>query len=293
MESIGKKATDVAAQSRTEDWRRDSVPATLDFVVPPERDQTADVAIPARVVASWIPSSGRRQLRRALHSSERAVLERRASDLRIALAPYARPAQDDRVAAAIAELFGAYRSMRERGDDVVARVDSAMRLLRRFPAWAIETACVTIRRNGYKVAEKGQTRTERHWPPSDPEICGIVESVTASRAAALAGAVDLLDAPISRDVPTPPPAEAAKERVRDSLEAFQQRGETVPTQEQAGRDAARIEAHRKQDEQDRLDEYRRAGVEPPEFKGIVVSLPMMLKQGWVIREIDGKRVLAR
>lgn len=162
----------------------------------------ADLEIPNSVWVDWIPKGGgSRAIWRPLKPEERSALEARAAELRPALAPYARPFEDDRVAQALADLFSGFRSMREQGADALGLIDSAMRALAPFPAWAIEQACLVIRRDGYLVQDReGRWRTERHWPPSDPQICLVIGEVMKCHRAALASAEALLCAPIEPPV---------------------------------------------------------------------------------------------
>lgn len=158
-------------------------------------DSRTDLEIPRALWSGWIPRHGARAIVRRLTGAH--VLVRRAEELRAALAPYARPADDDRVALALSDMFGGFRSMRESGADALGRLDSAMVLLREFPVWAIEQACHRIRLDGYAVADRdGGMRIERHWPPSDPEIVALVRAAVKPYRTAMANAELLLAAPV-------------------------------------------------------------------------------------------------
>lgn len=86
-----------------------------------------------------------------------------------ALAPL-RPEQRDSAALAVLEMFNGYTSMRGTEEEAGARVDAALNLLSDQPLWAIEKACMSIRRRG--VWRKGAF--DRQWPPSEPELADAV-----------------------------------------------------------------------------------------------------------------------
>lgn len=83
-------------------------------------------------------------------------------------------AELDEVALALLDMFGAFPSMRQGGEEAAARVDSVRSLLTTYPAWAIVRVCDHIRIRGYVSDDK----IERHWPPSDPEIVDAVITET-------------------------------------------------------------------------------------------------------------------
>lgn len=140
--------------------------------VPKVRDSIPDVAIPNAVWENWIPAEGKRRLRRALLPAERGHLERRRDELAHAVAPYQKGHDTDRVALALSDMFGGYTSMRQNGEEMVARVDGAARAVAPFPAWAIEKACEDIHRNG--IWREGAF--DRRWAPSDAEIAEVVRA---------------------------------------------------------------------------------------------------------------------
>lgn len=73
---------------------------------------------------------------------------------------------------AITDMLGGYTSMRQTGDEAVAKLDSMRRVLAPFPAWAIEKACNNIQING--VWRDG--KFDRRWPPNDSEVIDAVRS---------------------------------------------------------------------------------------------------------------------
>lgn len=257
--------------------------------LPLSRDYVPDVAIPRKVYENFLPTSGPRALARALDPKERVIVERRADDLESALVPFVRPAEDDRVAEALSALFDSFTSMRQKGADVLARVEAAMRVLEPMPAWAVEEGCLRIRRYGYRVVDDhGRERVEQHWPPGDSEIFDEIQRTVRVRADALAAALALLVAP------APPPRVGRS--VDDMLAEFKAQtvgGRIVDAAEAAELEIKHTARTREVTLEDRKLEYRLAGLRPPESGpgGVVTSLPMMLKMGCTIEDVGGQKVL--
>lgn len=175
----------VATARATKTYRIDNLPTIS--------NRLTDVEIPRRVWSHWIPDFGERQLVRALEPEERVEIERRRDELAPAVAPY--PKTDrDRVLIAIADMFGSYTSMRQVGDDAMAKVDAVARALAEFPAWAIEKACAAIQRNGVWR----ETRFDRQWPPNDSEIIEAVRVARCLIGDQHDGAVALLNATVEK-----------------------------------------------------------------------------------------------
>jgi hypothetical protein len=136
--------------------------------------------------------------------AERRVIAARCAALAPALIPYVRGERaddDDRIAAALAAMFGSFRSMRQQGENAVATIHCTMHALsrRRVPVWAIEEACLAIQSNGYERRERDRTWMERAWPPSDAEICASVEAVVRPYREAYHNGRALLTAPVEEN----------------------------------------------------------------------------------------------
>lgn len=227
-----------------------------------------------------------------MRPEERRALEHRVEALGPWLAPYARPEQDDDVMIALAEMFNGFPSLRgDAGPAALARVSGAMAALERFPAWAIFAACSDIHRRGYEMTDsRGEVRAERHWPPSDADVCKVVEDVVKVRAEALRGARALLEAPVEED--DRPPLEERRahvDRVRAELAARavppDELERLLATQRSERRAvAARGQARRL------AEDYARAGVEPPGGR-VTSSLSLLLEMGWTIQEVNARKVL--
>lgn len=132
-------------------------------------NRLTDVDIPMNVWSAWKPDVGDRQLRRALTVVERGALEARRAELAPMVEGYG-PADVPGIAAALAAMFSGFTSMRHGEDEAVAKIESICRLLDKFPGWAIEKACASIRMNG--VWRDG--KFDRRWPPNDAELVDAV-----------------------------------------------------------------------------------------------------------------------
>jgi hypothetical protein len=154
-------------------------------------NRLTDIEIPRSAWSTWREEGKSCQLRRALTSDEIAALETRRDELAPFVAPFAM-SEIDKVSLALADMFNGFRSMRQSGDEAVAIIESAVRLLAEFPAWAIEKACLSIRKNG--VWRDG--RFDRQWPPSDAELVGDVRKEVRFYSDQHRSAAALLDATV-------------------------------------------------------------------------------------------------
>lgn len=204
--------------------------------------------------------------------------------------PFSRPEEDDRIMAACDEMFASFPAARLEGLALATRLKGLMDVLSGTPAWAIEKACLTIRRHGYEVVDRDRKRLEQTWPPSDPQVYAAVVRAAEQRGSALASAKALLAAPVE-----PPAPERPTKDIADVLADFQAKTAesrlAQESEESKRRDeySARV---RKRNLEDRRAEYLAAGLEPPAVvNGVITSLPMMLKMGWMIEGPARDRVL--
>jgi hypothetical protein len=154
---------------------------------PTVMNRETDVDIPASLWSAWIPSSGPREIRRALDPSERDALQRRADELSSGLMPFL-STERDTVKSAIAAALGGFRSLRQQGADVAATVGVLCYVLRDFPAWAIQEGCRRIASN--------EADLDPQWPPNDAQFHLVVGRVVAPYHQTLAIVQALLSAPI-------------------------------------------------------------------------------------------------
>lgn len=132
---------------------------------------TTDREIPDRAWEPWIRDDGTaRVLRRALSPLERGAIQARRDELAPWVAGY-HPTELDEVALALIDMLMGFPSGAFSAEAGSGRVDSLAILLKKYPAWAIERVCQRIRTRGYVRDGK----TERHWPPADPEICDMMD----------------------------------------------------------------------------------------------------------------------
>ena len=131
-----------------------------------------------RKLIVWSPSDGSTaELCRALTPDERSNLQARADALEGALAPHS---EDDRerINSALTAMFAGFRQMRQSGDDMEATITITRAVLRDFPPWAIEQACL-------KIARHEIAGLDPCWPPSDAQIVEAVKATVKLRKQAL------------------------------------------------------------------------------------------------------------
>jgi hypothetical protein len=288
MEQIGQAAKSLAVpDSSGRSLKRRAQPGPTREHLPPAIDVTTEGTIPRKVLSSWKPQTGPHPLRRPLTVPERAALDARARALEPAVAPYARPADEDRVADALLALLDSYSAQRLTKEEAMARVDGAMEVLADLPAWSIEEACLRIRRNGYMVIDaKGRARLEQTFTPNDSQIHSVAEDLVKARRDARDSALALLAAPVEESPEDHRPSIA--EMLAEARQTMQPSDAEIDDDRVRRDDIARRSVKR-QDEAIR-SEYIAAGLEPP-TGGVLVSLPMMLKAGHTIEEIGGRKVL--
>lgn len=162
-------------------------------------DQETDVEIPRRLIC-FRPSSSPVEIRRAMTASERAAIEARAAALELALRPYDDDFDRLGLEAVVGAMLSGFRSMRQEGEDAEATVTITLAVLREFPAWAIQRACITLSR--------GEMRSEVRFAPNDAEIADSCRRLVSIYHSALENAQSLLAAvPAEPVAPKPSPAE--------------------------------------------------------------------------------------
>jgi hypothetical protein len=163
------------------------VPARRSAEPPAGFDRTIDLDL-RRLVAFW-PDEGPLELRRALTAEERVAAERRAAELAEALRPHG-DADRARVESALAAMLGGFRSMRQTGEDAETVVTVLRAVLREFPAWAVERACLRIARR--------EAGLDARWAPNDAQVAEICRGVVAEYREALENAEGLLLAVVAK-----------------------------------------------------------------------------------------------
>jgi len=78
---------------------------------------------------------------------------------------------------------------------IAATMEGLLQLLRPYPYWAIEKACISIRVNGYT---KGDGARERTWAPSDADVVHAVKEMTRLYRDQYDSAVAMLNAGVAK-----------------------------------------------------------------------------------------------
>lgn len=149
-------------------------------------DRACDIELP-RLLSSWLPDRGAREVRRALTSGERRALQARADALGNGLAGY-HPSERKQVEAQIGAMLGGFRSMRQQDADARGAMMAAAAALREFPLWAISKACLMIARN--------EAGLDRRFAPNDAELSNVVRNIVRGYRKRLATVEVLLAAPV-------------------------------------------------------------------------------------------------
>lgn len=118
----------------------------------------------------------------------------RAAELDCGLTPFQRH-ESDSVRAALHAMLGGFRSLRAKDDNAEASVEVLLCVLRDFPAWAIDEACMKIARR--------QAGLDPRWAPNDSEIHAVVSDVVSIFHRTRDRVKALLIAPIE-EAPAPP-----------------------------------------------------------------------------------------
>jgi hypothetical protein len=122
------------------------------------------------------------------------MIDARADVLSASLAPYERD-EEDKAVAAIASMFGGFRSMRQGDEDAAAVLYGVRRVLASFPLWAIERGCLMIQSGEAMLAGK---KLDRRFAPNDSEIYLVVKEIVKPYKLALEKAHALLAAPVEK-----------------------------------------------------------------------------------------------
>lgn len=133
----------------------------------------------------WTGDDRSVDLVRELTAEERSALKARKAALEACLSPHGESDRDVKaVKAALAAMFSGFRSMRQTGQSVDDTIEITRNILREFPAWAISIVCLSVAR--------GDSRLDRHWPPSDAELCDLCRAAVCPRQRQLENARRLL-----------------------------------------------------------------------------------------------------
>jgi hypothetical protein len=250
---------------------------TTDELYPPKcADGTAALA---DAVVAFRPEAGPFELRRALSIEERTALRTRANLLERWLAP---GLQRD-IAESVEALLGGTPEAKE----VAAQWASALRDL---PGWAVHRACLRFSQGRVKAAELGVDRLDVGFAPNTAQVHRVATAIAAEHVAELARLDAVLKGTVTPAAPPRAPAPgvtAAQAHIVDRDERA-----AMESDERIARQKAEAPAVESRMNAQRIAEYERAGLKPPEpYAGLVVSLPMMLKMGFTIEDVGGERVL--
>lgn len=154
---------------------------------PPLVNKETDFGLPRRLFTAWIPNTGPREIRRAMTTGERSLVEARAAELRAGLSSFL-PGEEATVNAHLAGMLGGFRFPVSQGAIHILRG-----VLREFPLWAIVQACNDVATN--------QIPMDRDSAPSDRKMHEVVTGIVANYRSTLRVVEALLAAPVEASSP--------------------------------------------------------------------------------------------
>jgi hypothetical protein len=195
MERLGTVASSVLhSNSLSKRPTAEIVPIVREDQLPTGFDREADRGIPDRVLM-WTASNGEAQLRRTLQPAERTALQRRAGELRSALAPWPPSSRDELQGQVLLMLnYPANRGIDEASAGATAA--QYLQLNRNRPHWAIVKVCYDVRR--------GKAGLPPAYCPTEPEFNRLIEGEVVHYERLLTQAQRLLDAKVRPPDPPKP-----------------------------------------------------------------------------------------
>ena len=173
--------------------------------------------------------------------------------------------------------------------EVAAQWASALRDL---PGWAVHRTCLRFSQGRVRASELGVERLDPGFAPSTAQVHRIATAIMAAEVAERARLEAVLNGRVTPEAPQRP-ALAGITAAQAHLVDRDQRA-ALESDERIKRQTAEAPHVEKRNNDARIEEYRRAGLKPPEpHGGIVVSLPMMLKMGFKIAKVRGETVLVQ
>jgi hypothetical protein len=235
MKELGQVVVSLSTRlrSRSEAAEGAPVPITSPDNLPELFVRAVDRDIADRVVAFRLgtnPETEEPVLRRELSAPEREALDRRADELRRAVAP-APASSRDTLLGAISGMLGAFPTM-QRFDPATALAIAANYLwtVREEPHWAIARACDQVRANGAGLNPS--------YCPSEPEFAAVVKRCVEAYRRQLRKTKALLRAKVDAPVPKLTKAELEAKLGR----SIGERPERIPKPELDGKHASRVMA---------------------------------------------------
>lgn len=231
-------------------------------------------------------------LRRQLTLPEKQALHQRLA----VLDPWLAAARHREVVSTVAQMLmgfgGKAHSTMEAAAVTATQYATALAPL---PLWAIERACMRFATGMVKADEIGEKEIDRSFAPSSAQLAIVAREMVRPWGEERTRIYLTVNGQPRRRPMSDAQREESSKRVGAMLDEF--KGRIGPTEDEFMEEEARLR-ERSAENMKRaraaiIDEYVRAGLDPPADRPgkVLVSLPMMLKRGYTIREVDGKNVL--
>jgi hypothetical protein len=227
---------------------------------------------------------GQRVLNRALTPEEKTSALARGKELNRWLGQRDAKAMKAECAGMLAGFGGKDLSREEANVIVTQYVATAIK--EGIPAWAFVRACQRFASGSVRPEEVGDKSLSYSFRPTTAHVCIVAAAIAEPlhRERILLGEA-LCGTPWREHEPTP----EERARLAERFRALKAELTTVQAEDEVGRQA-RVARAMEEEVARRVEEYRKAGLEPPQAK-VPPSLAMMLRQGYQIEEVGGRRVL--
>lgn len=229
-------------------------------------------------------------LKRRLSGREVSILR----DRRDVLSRAQRRGTASEIARAVGGMLLGFGGRSMTAKEAAAVATTYVQALEDVPLWAVMDACRRFAAGKVTAEEIEEARIDRSFAPSSAQVAMVARKLADPFALECVKIGQLLLGKVREDFPEPTAEE--RERVSQKLTALA--GSLKSMSDPDGQDAAsraRREAESREASQIAiLREYHAHGVEPPaaNASGMIPSMPMLLKMGWTIRLVDGRRVIA-
>jgi hypothetical protein len=254
----------------------------------PPKVPDAVAALVDGIVAFRPDGGGPVELRRALAVAERNDITARKATLE----RWLEPGSPQKMTMAIADMMMGFPGSNVSVEDAEAICASYAFSCRELPTWAVQRSCLRFRSGQVRPAEIDEKTIGFGFRPSSAHLCKVAEAL----ARPLRVELDRIEAVFKGTVtPSAPPrtAPAGVTAAQAHIVDRDQRA-ALECDERIKRQQAAAPGVERRNNDARIAEYARAGLKPPEpHGGIVVSLSMMLKMGFAIATVKGKKVLVQ
>ncbi len=231
---------------------------------------------------------GRVVLPRSIRPEEKQKLE----DRRNVLGRWLLPGAANKIALMISKMLMGFGGGTVSESEAMALTVQYVDMVKDLPRFAVERACIRFATGQVRADEIGEKTLSLSWRPSTAQLYRVaadIARVTTDEYALVCGI-------LAAKPPTAPQTPEERQKLNSSIDEWREQLAAKIVRDEEILDSKRREqalATMKRERENRIAEYRAAGVEPPPMGEVVISLALRLSLGWTIQEIGGQRVLVR